>query len=66
MLNVKDVSEKASLENEEIQNLVRILGLKYGKVYENTDSLRYGRLLTMTDQVGMIDSLYLRIMMVLT
>ena len=51
MLNVKDVSEKASLENEEIQNLVRILGLKYGKVYETTDSLRYGHLLTMTDQV---------------
>lgn len=50
-MNVKDISEKNSLENEEIQNLVRILGLKYGKVYESTDSLRYGRLLTMTDQV---------------
>ena len=51
VLNVKDVSEKASLENEEIQNLVRILGLKYGKEQETTDSLRYGHLLTMTDQV---------------
>lgn len=29
VLNVRDVTEKQCAENEEIQNLVRILGLKY-------------------------------------
>lgn len=50
MLNVKDVSEKASLANEEIQSLVKILGLQFGRCYEDTTSLRYGHLLVMADQ----------------
>ena len=50
MLNVKEVSEKASLGNEEIQSLVKILGLQFGRCYEDTSSLRYGHLLVMADQ----------------
>ena len=50
MLNVKDVSEKASLANEEIQSLVKILGLQFGREYADTRSLRYGHLLVMADQ----------------
>ena len=50
MLNVKEVSEKASLDNEEIQNLVKILGLQFGRSYKDTSSLRYGHLLVMADQ----------------
>ena len=41
------------MENAEINNLVKIMGLQYKKKYEaETDlkSLRYGRLMIMTDQ----------------
>lgn len=40
--------------NAEIGNIVKIMGLKYGKKYETDDevkTLRYGRLMIMTDQV---------------
>ena len=57
-MNVRDVTEKQCAENEEIQNLVRILGLKYdilnnnniryGKEYKDTSSLRYGHLLVIS------------------
>ena len=38
------------MENPEIKNLVQILGLQAGKKYEDTSSLRYGRIMIMTDQ----------------
>ncbi|VDO79667.1 unnamed protein product [Onchocerca flexuosa] len=44
---------KLAIENAEISALVRILGLKFGENYsddEKLKSLRYGRLLIMTDQ----------------
>ena len=34
-MNVRDVTEKQCAENEEIQNLVRILGLKYDILNNN-------------------------------
>ena len=37
-------------ENEEINNIKKILGLETGKEYENMDELRYGRIMIMTDQ----------------
>lgn len=42
MLNVRDISEKQCAENEEIQNLVRILGLKFcvGIMIEGVDLVR--------------------------
>lgn len=50
VLNVKDVAAKKINENEEISSLKKILGLESGKKYESTESLRYGRVVLMTDQ----------------
>ena len=36
-MNVRDVTEKQCAENEEIQNLVRILGLKYDILNNNNN-----------------------------
>jgi DNA topoisomerase-2 len=49
-LNVKDISVKKFNENEELTAIKRILGLEHGKVYNDLKSLRYGRILIMTDQ----------------
>jgi DNA topoisomerase II len=50
LLNVKDTSGKKVEQTEEIANLKKIIGLESGKKYENVNSLRYGRVLIMTDQ----------------
>ncbi|KAF4029977.1 DNA gyrase/topoisomerase IV subunit A [Phytophthora infestans] len=50
MLNVREASHSQILKNEEIQNVVKILGLKYGQKYESTKGLRYGHLMIMADQ----------------
>ncbi|KAF1329649.1 DNA topoisomerase 2, partial [Globisporangium splendens] len=50
LLNVREASHAQILKNEEIQNIVKILGLKYGQKYESTKSLRYGHLMIMADQ----------------
>jgi len=52
MLNVKNASEKQILENQEISNIKKILGLKQGKIYtkENINELRYGGIIILTDQ----------------
>lgn len=50
VLNVKDVSTSKINENDEISNIKKILGLESGKKYENVESLRYGRVVLMTDQ----------------
>ena len=50
VLNVRDVTEKRMYENEEINNIKKILGLETGKEYENMNELRYGRIMIMTDQ----------------
>lgn len=42
------------MENAEINNIIKILGLQYKKNYSDPESLktlRYGRLMIMTDQV---------------
>ncbi|WJX73011.1 DNA topoisomerase 2 [Trifolium repens] len=38
------------MENEEIQNIKKILGLQQNKEYTNVKSLRYGHLMIMADQ----------------
>lgn len=48
-LNVREASSKQIMENPEIQNLIKILGVNVGKKYENTDQLRYGSVMIMTD-----------------
>jgi DNA topoisomerase-2 len=50
LLNVREASHKVIMGNAEIQNVVRIMGLQYGKTYENTKGLRYGHLMIMADQ----------------
>lgn len=50
LLNVRDASPSMVSNNAEINAIKQILGLQHGKVYESTDSLRYGHLMIMTDQ----------------
>jgi DNA topoisomerase-2 len=50
LLNVKDTSAKKVEATEEIANLKKIIGLESGKKYEDIKSLRYGKILIMTDQ----------------
>jgi len=50
LMNVKEMSTKKILENEEISNIKKILGLESGKNYTNIDNLRYGKIMIMTDQ----------------
>lgn len=50
LLNVREASHQQIIKNEEIQNIITILGLTYGKSYSDTSSLRYGHLMIMTDQ----------------
>ena len=53
LLNVREASHKQIMENKEINDLVKILGLTYKKKYESMEDLshlRYGELMIMTDQ----------------
>ncbi|EGG25272.1 DNA topoisomerase II [Cavenderia fasciculata] len=53
LLNVRDVTPKQLLNNEEINNLTNILGLSHKKKYIDEESmadLRYGKIMIMTDQ----------------
>lgn len=50
LLNVKDISAKKVEATEEIANLKKIVGLESGKKYDDVRSLRYGKILIMTDQ----------------
>ena len=52
LLNVKDASTKQILDNSEITNLKKIIGLEEGRVYDETYNkrLRYGHVMILTDQ----------------
>ena len=50
LLNVRDISEKKMYENEEINNIKKILGLEIDKEYDDFKALRYGKIMIMTDQ----------------
>ncbi|KAI2804767.1 hypothetical protein RDWZM_008069 [Blomia tropicalis] len=53
MLNVREASHKQILENAEINNIIKIVGLQYKKAYTSVDdlkTLRYGKIMIMTDQ----------------
>uniref|UniRef100_A0A8C6ZG45 DNA topoisomerase 2 n=1 Tax=Nothoprocta perdicaria TaxID=30464 RepID=A0A8C6ZG45_NOTPE len=53
ILNVREASHKQIMENAEINNLIKIVGLQYKKNYEDHESLkslRYGKIMIMTDQ----------------
>jgi DNA topoisomerase II len=49
LLNVKEATKKQLITNEEINNIVKILGLKYNQEI-SIKNLRYGRIMLMTDQ----------------
>ena len=49
-LNVREASNSKIMENPEIQNLIKILGISIGTKYENVSKLRYGKIMIMTDQ----------------
>jgi len=48
-LNIRDATVQQLMNNEEINNLKQIIGLKQGKEYENTSDLRYGKVMCLTD-----------------
>jgi len=52
LLNVRDATHAQIMKNEEIMNLVEIMGLKFNVTYtkDNIKSLRYGHLMIMADQ----------------
>nr|ADL09409.1 DNA topoisomerase II [Omphalotus nidiformis] len=50
LLSVREARHDQIMKNEEIQNIKKIMGLQHNKDYNNVSSLRYGRLMIMTDQ----------------
>ena len=50
LLNVRDCSTQKLLQNQEVQNIIKIMGLFVNKEYIDTKSLRYGSIMIMTDQ----------------
>jgi DNA gyrase/topoisomerase IV subunit B len=48
-INVRDATVSQLMNNEELNNLKQIIGLKAGKEYLNTSDLRYGKVLVLTD-----------------
>ena len=50
LLNVRECSTHKILKNQEIQYLMKILGIKIGETYTGVKNLRYGSILIMTDQ----------------
>ncbi|VDD80575.1 unnamed protein product [Mesocestoides corti] len=53
LLNVREAPTRQIMENAEINNLIKILGLQYKNKYETQESLanlRYGKIMIMTDQ----------------
>lgn len=50
LLNVRDAGNKAVIQNSEIQNIMKIMGLNIGTKYTDVSKLRYGHIMIMTDQ----------------
>jgi DNA gyrase/topoisomerase IV subunit B len=50
LLNVREATAKQLLENEEMINIKKILGLQHNKEYKTASDLRYGSVIILTDQ----------------
>ena len=50
VLNVRDANPKQIIGNSEITNIKKILGLESTKKYKDVKTLRYGKVMIMTDQ----------------
>ena len=48
-LNVRDTTLAKIKNNDEIKNIIQILGLEFGRKYRDTKSLRYGKVVIMSD-----------------
>lgn len=48
-LNIRDATVSQLMNNEEINNLKQIIGLKQGVDYKNTKDLRYSKVMILTD-----------------
>mmetsp|Transcript_35793 Transcript_35793/g.64661 ORF Transcript_35793/g.64661 Transcript_35793/m.64661 type:complete len:1405 (+) Transcript_35793:113-4327(+) len=49
-LNVRDANFQQTVNNQEIQNIIKIVGLEQQKQYDSVRSLRYGSIMIMADQ----------------
>jgi len=49
-LNVREASFQQTMNNQEIQNIIKIMGLDMKKEYDNVKGLRYGSIMIMADQ----------------
>ncbi|XP_025107253.1 DNA topoisomerase 2-alpha-like isoform X3 [Pomacea canaliculata] len=53
LLNVREATHKQIMDNAEINNIIKILGLHFKETYDTAEklrTLRYGKLMIMTDQ----------------
>jgi len=50
LLNVREANLKQINDNKEIVNIKKIIGLEANKTYKDLKSLRYGKIMIMTDQ----------------
>ncbi len=50
IVNVKDMTPKQVMDNVELSNIVKILGLSFEKEYKDTKDLRYSSVMIMADQ----------------
>ena len=50
LLNVRDATYSQTVDNKEVQALMRIIGIDPSKQYESAKGLRYGSVMLMTDQ----------------
>jgi DNA topoisomerase II len=48
-LNVRDASDNQIANNDEINNIKKIIGLQQGKIYDDLLDLRYGSIMILTD-----------------
>lgn len=49
LMNVRDANTNMILKNDELQNIIKIMGFYMGKQYTDTSDLRYGSIMIMTD-----------------
>jgi DNA topoisomerase-2 len=50
LLNVREAKPSQIMNNEEIKNIKKIMGLQQGKEYKDMSELRYGGIIILTDQ----------------
>ena len=50
LLNVRDATYSQTVENKEVQALMKIVGIDPSKQYDSAKNLRYGSVMLMTDQ----------------